>query len=52
MSKYTTEVRYICEHYAGYDESKDFTSVAEIIEKASLILVIKFRLVQKTRFHK
>lgn len=34
MSKYTTEVRYICEHYAGLDESKGFNNVAEIIESA------------------
>jgi hypothetical protein len=31
MSKYTTEVRYICEHYAGLDESKGYNNVAEII---------------------
>lgn len=34
MSKYTTELRYICETYAGYDESQDRLKVAEIIEKA------------------
>lgn len=34
MSKYTTEVRYICEHYAGLDESKGFNDVAEIIASA------------------
>ena len=34
MSKYTTEVRYICEHYAGLDESKGFNNVAEIIESS------------------
>ena len=34
MSKYTTEVRYICEHYAGLDESKGFNNVAEIIASA------------------
>ena len=31
MSKYTTEVRYICENYAGYNESKDYNSIADII---------------------
>lgn len=31
MSKYTTEVRYICEHYAGKDASEDYTSVSDII---------------------
>ncbi len=34
MSKYTTEVRYICEHYAGYDESKGYDSIDDIIQKA------------------
>lgn len=34
MSKYTTELRYICETYAGYDESQDRLKVAEIIERA------------------
>lgn len=34
MSKYTTEVRYICEHYAGLDESTGFENVNEIVEMA------------------
>lgn len=34
MSKYTTEVRYICEHYAGLSESEGFEGVEEIIEKS------------------
>ena len=34
MSKYTTEVRFICETFAGYDESKGYESVKDIIEKA------------------
>ena len=34
MSKYTTEVRFICEHYAGETESKGYASIAEVIEKA------------------
>lgn len=32
MSKYTTEVRYICEHYAGLDESQGYGNVTDIIE--------------------
>ena len=32
MSKYTTEVRYICENAAGYDESKGYADVDKIIE--------------------
>ena len=31
MSKYTTEVRYICENAAGYDESKGYADVDRII---------------------
>lgn len=34
MSKYTTEVRYICETYAGLTESADMPRVDEIIELA------------------
>lgn len=32
MSSYTTEVRYICESLAGYDRSKGYKSVDEIID--------------------
>ena len=31
MSKYTTEVRFICEHYAGLDESRGYDSIRDII---------------------
>ncbi len=31
MSKYTTEVRYICENYAGLNESEGYHKVADII---------------------
>lgn len=34
MSKYTTEVRYICETFAGYDESQEEYKVDEIVEAA------------------
>lgn len=34
MAKYTTEVRTICETLAGYDESKGYQSVQEIIENS------------------
>ena len=34
MSKYTTELRFICETYAGKTESSGYNSIAEIIEKA------------------
>lgn len=34
MSKYTTEVRFICENFAGYDESQGFSSVDQIIAAA------------------
>lgn len=31
MSKYTTEVRYICETYAGHSESQDYTKIDDVI---------------------
>lgn len=34
MSKYTTEVRFICETVAGYDESQGYAEVDTIIDKA------------------
>ncbi len=34
MSKYTTELRFICEHLAGLEESEGYASVAQIIEAA------------------
>ena len=34
MAKYTTEIRSICEHYAGLTESTGFEDVDEIVEKA------------------
>lgn len=35
MSKYTTEVRFICESEAGYTESKGFNSIDEILTIAA-----------------
>ena len=34
MSKYTTELRYICEEQAGKDESVDYNSISEVIAAA------------------
>ena len=34
MSKYTTEVRYICETFSGLDESKGCFNINEIIEQS------------------
>ena len=34
MAKYTTELRHICEHLAGLDESEGYNSIATIIEQA------------------
>ena len=34
MSKYTTEVRFICENAAGYNESKGYLSVDSVIQTA------------------
>lgn len=36
MSKYTVEVRFLCETYAGYTESQGFQKVDEIIDTAQL----------------
>lgn len=35
MSKYTTEVRYICERAAGLEESKGYSDVEQIIQDAA-----------------
>lgn len=35
MSKFTTEVRYICEHYAGLEESVGYDGVQKVCEKAA-----------------
>ena len=35
MSKYTTEVRYICETYAGLSESSGYSDVDGILTKAA-----------------
>lgn len=34
MSKYTTEVRFICERAAGYDESVGYDKIEEILEES------------------
>ena len=34
MGKYTTEVRYICESYAGLEESAGYDSIDEVVEKS------------------
>ena len=34
MSKYTTELRYICEDYAGLDHSEGYYKVADIIDQS------------------
>lgn len=35
MSTYTTQVRYICETYAGLEESVGYSRVSEVIDKAA-----------------
>ena len=35
MSRYTTEVRFICENAAGYDESKGFNDIDDILTVAA-----------------
>ena len=34
MSKYTTEVRFICESYAGYDTSQDYDKVSDVLNES------------------
>ena len=34
MSKYTTEVRFICEYYAGLKESVDLNNVEQVIKNS------------------
>lgn len=34
MSKYTTEVRFVCEQAAGYNESQPYDKINEIIQKS------------------
>lgn len=34
MSKYTTEVRFICENYAGLEHSEGYNSIADIISNS------------------
>ena len=34
MSKYTTELRFICERYAGLNESEGYNSIQEIIDRS------------------
>lgn len=38
MSKYTTEVRFLCESLTGHDESEGYSSIDEIIEDALPII--------------
>lgn len=38
MSKYTTEVRYICEKYAGLDESVGYLSIRDVISRAREVI--------------
>lgn len=42
MSKYTTEVRYICESFAGYEESQGGANVDEIVNKAAPLIFDNF----------
>ena len=34
MSKYTTQLRFICENYAGLDESADYNAIDNIVTLA------------------
>ena len=34
MSKYTTELRFICEQFAGFSESKGFSNIEEVLDNS------------------
>lgn len=34
MSKYTTEVRFICESYAGFDTSQNYNKVSDVLDNS------------------
>lgn len=34
MSKYTTELRYVCEHYAGLENSMGYSNINDVIEQS------------------
>lgn len=42
MSKYTTEVRYICESMAGLTESEGFNSIDKILSKSTVKKIFNF----------
>lgn len=42
MSNYTTQVRYICENYAGYNESQPYTDINDIVDTAAPIIFENF----------
>lgn len=44
MSKYTTEVRYICETYAGVDESQGYDRVDDIIDNSQNQIFEKYEI--------
>lgn len=48
MAKYTTEVRTICEHFAGLDESVGYASVDDVISQAYPHIFDEFPLFDET----
>lgn len=44
MSKYTTEVRYICENYAGLDKSADYSQVNSVVQTAAPLIFEQFEI--------
>ena len=48
MSKYTTEVRFICENAAGLTESKGYSKIDEILtESAPIIFNFEYPILMK-----
>ena len=48
MSKYTTEVRYICEYYAGQSESGDYSDIDDIIAASSDTVIGNYPIFDET----
>lgn len=48
MSKYTTEVRFICETEAGYSENQGASNIDAVIEKAGAKFSVIFLSMMKS----
>lgn len=48
MSKYTTQVRYICENYAGLTESGDYTDIGDILHASHAAVIGNYPIFDET----